>query len=556
MSARNQTILMVAALALVIAALFARVGNAEFIDLDDPQFVAENPHVLTGLTRQNISWAWTHAYAAYWIPLTWMSYQLDATIAGPPRRPDPPPHHLPDAPGPLPNGAFVHRHNIVYQVLAATFLFLFLTQLLGSRWLAWTITLLWAIHPLRVESVAWATERKDVLAGMFGFLAMYLYVRYVHATGRRALWYTAVVLAFSCSLMCKVSFITLPFILVLLDVWPLRRVASPRDLGRRFAEKIPLFALTVAFCIIMLMSQRAGGSVAPLSAVPFSDRLLNAPFAYAIYLLNHVRFWHLAVLYPTGFPPPAWVAGICLVLLLAITAFFIQQFRRRPWLLIGWLWFVGAMFPWIGLLQSGPQAYADRFTYLPAVGLFLLVVVTAQEWWQSKPAVRVPLVAAASIAAVYFATFTFQQLGYWHDTLTLMDHSTRVSSNSYILRGLYATGYLRRGLNEQAAEQFEKAVDLNPNFAPAWLSLGGLRFDMGEYPQAILALRKAAQLKPRDPATRELHGLALASAGFLEEAIHEFQVVLYLKPNDQAAARNLQIARRKLEAKRAATTRH
>jgi hypothetical protein len=429
--------------ALAIVA-YLPLWNNDFVDFDDEVYITENPAVAGGLTWSGLCWAWTNDEAPYWLPLTWLSLQFDA--------------HFFSTLGPrgevvLSPAAF-HGHNLFWHVATALLLFAVWHRLTGARWRSFFVAALFAVHPMHVESVAWAAERKDVLSGFFGTLTLWAYLRYRERPG----WarYGSMLAAFLLSLLAKPMLITLPFVLLLLDYWPLRRMGP--QLGRLVLEKLPMFVLAGVIAAITLESRERHGALVALSTISLSARLANALTAYGWYVGATFCPVQLAVLYPHPYgdwSPLAALAGAGL--LSSLTALALWQARRRPWLIVGWLWFVGALFPVIGLAQGGAQAWADRFSYWPHIGLFAAIV-----WGLGELVDRfhvpawAPAMAAAAVLAC-FTVLTWCQVGYWRDSVTLWERALAVTKHNPQAHQRLSLSYRKLGRIEEADLHLKQA---------------------------------------------------------------------------------------------------
>jgi protein O-mannosyl-transferase len=505
-------------LALVLAtfAVYARVRHFDFVNYDDPDYTTGNVHVGHGLTAQGLEWALTSRDAANWFPVTWVSHMLDAQFFG------------------LESG-WDHLHNVLLHALAAVLLCIFLERATGARWRSVFVAFLFALHPLHVESVAWVAERKDVLSACFWFLTLWAYVWYAEHPGWRR--YLAVVLALCLGLMAKPMVVTLPFVLLLLDYWPLARLGQR---GRKAIwEKLPLLGLSAAAAAITYLVQQHAGAV---KAMPLATRLANATLSYAIYIQK--AFWpsRLAVFYPypQKFAPlPVFAAAF---LLTVITVGAIVLRRNAPYLLTGWGWFVVTLIPVIGLVQVGGQARADRYMYIPMVGLLIMVVwgtAAIFERWRAK-VLAVSLAAAACMAC---AVVTWIQLGYWRNSETLFRHALEVTSdNSVANHNLGNYLMASPGRLAEAIPYLEAAVRIDPDSPPAHTDLGSALARSGELPEAIAQFEDAIELAPDAPIPHNNLGSALTQAGRLPEAIAEFQIALRLNPDYDEARRNLAAA--------------
>jgi tetratricopeptide (TPR) repeat protein len=540
--ARRDTLLALA-LALATFAVFSRALDCGFVNIDDGTYVESNPDVLNGLSPGAAARAWTTFRASNWHPLTWLSLQVDATLFGR-----------------GPRG--FHRTNLLLHSANAAMLFLALRSLTGCAIRSALVAALFALHPLRVESVAWVSERKDVLSAFFGLLSLWAYARYARVPGPRR--YLLVALTLGLSLLAKPMLVTFPFLLPVLDWWPLRRVQSKGQWPRILAEKLPLLLLCLASCVVTFIAQKSGGSVAGLTQLSLGARLQNAIVAYASYLGLAAWPWRLTVYYDLpleGWPPG--IVAISALLLLALSALAVWQRRRRPYLLAGWLWYLGTLVPVIGLVQVGDQSHADRYTYFPLIGPAVSLVWAVAEAVDTGRR-RVAL-AAAGVALAGLAALTWAQIGHWQDSLALWDRNYDVSGPSEKCLNNRGNIYLRLGRTAEAAADFGKAVRLNPGSAVARANLGAallqahrpadageeldvaLRLDpqffmipsnrsklghtlwlLGRDEEAMRYLREAAELGPAEPTARYHLGVALVDLRRYDEAAGEFAAAVRL----------------------------
>jgi len=389
----RRTALICVALILVTIAAYEPVRSCGFLNFDDPLYVTNNPRVFRGLTADGFFWAWTTFHAANWHPLTWLSHMLDCEWFGD----NPAAHHLVNL--------GIHTANVLL-------LFLGLKAMTGSMARSGWVAAFFALHPLHVESVAWISERKDVLSTLFWMLALLAYTRYAHARkpprpAKPALksavgWYFLAYLAFAAGLLCKPMLVTLPFLLLLLDYWPLQRV-PPGVFGSAkwsalLGEKIPFFALSIASSVVTYIAQSKGGAMATEETIPFLARLPNALVAYASYLLKMIWPRQLSVFYPHPIVWPVWTVIGAALLLVVVSILVVMRLRRRPYLLVGWLWYLGTLIPVIGLVQVGSQAMADRYSYVPLIGIFIMVVWTLAELVAQRSTALIALNCAAIVA--------------------------------------------------------------------------------------------------------------------------------------------------------------
>jgi tetratricopeptide (TPR) repeat protein len=558
-----------AALALATALLFARSAGHPLILFDDAQYLPENPMVLRGLSWSGVRWAFTTFYAGNWFPLTWLSHMLDVQLFGL-------------------DAGLMHLESAILHAVNAALLFLALDRMTGARGRSLAVALLFALHPLRVESVAWAAERKDVLSTLFGTLALLAYARYAERPGVRR--YLPVALAFVLSLLAKGMWVTLPFLLLLLDAWPLRRVRPLREttdrvelrfppvpLARALLEKLPLLLLSVATSSVTVLAQTDGGAVAGMR-LDLGTRAANALVSYATYLRQILWPSKLAVFYPLPAEGhPAWQVVAAAGLVAAVSAGALWQLRRRPWLALGWCWFLGTLVPVVGLVQVGAQAMADRYTYLPSIGIALALVWGAHELLGvSRHAAVVRRVAIGAVALL-LAALTWRQLGYWSSQVTLFEHAlavtgpssraegnlanalrfeqrldaardhaleaVRLEPTSSFLRTNLALVHIDRGELARAREQLEVSVRLDPRSALSWRLLGEVYAAEGHLQRARAALLESARLAPGDAQPWVKLGNVYAAFGRGPDAADAFQRALALDPDDADARQGLTAAR-------------
>jgi tetratricopeptide (TPR) repeat protein len=567
-----------AALLVLTLAAFLPVWDNGFVDLDDEMYITRNPPVLRGWTWSGFRWAWTTFHGTYWQPLSWLSLQGDAQLFST------------RTPGGrwVPSPAAFHGVNLLWHAATVVLLFALWGRLTGSRWQSFLVAALFAVHPMRVESVAWATERKDVLSCFFGVLTLWAYARYADRPGW--LRYLGVILAFALSLLSKPMLMTLPFVLLLLDYWPLRRTSflPPTEtadgparasvaLGRLVLEKVPLFVLSAGIMTVTLVARDQTWRGVSYEEFPLAERLAHVSVAYGWYLVHSFCPVGLTALYPHPHHDRsvlAMLAGAGAVL--AITLLCAWQARRRPWLLVGWLWFVGTIVPVLGLAQAGEQAWADRFTYWPHIGLLVAVV-----WGLGEIAVRWRVHAAVSGTAAALvlgclAALTWVQVGTWHDTVTLWEHALAVTQNNYrahLALGNYyeeqrqldravahfaecvrihpnsapyrfALGSALHQLDreDEAAVQLQEAVRREPDFPQAWHNLGFVRLHQDDPGEAVRCFRRALEGQPETPATLAGLGEALWRDGKRAEAVEAFETALRHNPRQAQAWHGLGVA--------------
>ena len=516
-------------LILVTLALYRPVTHHAFINFDDDQYVTDNSQVKAGLTWPGIVWAFQSGYADNWHPLTWISHMLDCQLYGL-------------------NPAGHHFTNLLFHIANTLLLFLFLSRATGTTWRSGLVAALFACHPLHVESVAWVAERKDMLSTFFWLLTLLAYARFVEASKAQSpqskIFYTGALLMFAGGLMSKPMVVTLPFVLLLLDFWPLNRFSpgSPRParlIGGLILEKMPFFTLSLASSVVTFLVQRAGGAVSSLEKVPLSFRIANAAVSYLRYVSK--TFWpvDLAVFYPR---PAHWPLGwvvVSVLFVLAGSVLFIRFARRRPYLFVGWFWYLGTLIPVIGLVQVGLQAMADRYMYIPGIGLFIVIVWGLDALlgaWPRKKWI------AASVGIVVLAgcvTDTWLQLKHWQNSITLFSYARTVTTDNYVADCHLGTAFDDRGQIDKAVAFLKTAMQINPRYARGESALGAALAEQGNLPEAIQCFRRAVQLRPNDADIRYNLGTALSSSGQLAEAASQFSEAVRIYPGFAAAHRRL-----------------
>jgi tetratricopeptide (TPR) repeat protein len=472
-------------LAVLTLALYSPVVTHPFINYDDRDYVTENHHVQAGLSAQTIAWAFTSTDQANWHPLTWLSHALDCDLYGL----NPHGHHL--------TSVLIHTANVVL-------LFLLFEWATGATGASAMVAALFALHPFNVESVAWVAERKNLLSTFFFLLALAAYAWYARQPSLRR--YAAVAGLFVLGLAAKPMVITLPFVLLLLDYWPLARIqgwatpsptfpAAQAPWPRLLLEKIPLLALSAASAGITVLAQRSGNAFASLGEIPIHLRLENAIYSYAKYAAK--AFWpvNMALVYPHPLNRLTFLqVGLSAVLLVAVSALVWRSRKRHPYAIVGWLWFLGTLIPVIGLVQVGPQGMADRYAYIPTIGIFVVLVWGFDDWASARSWSSGKLVAIALALLAFLAIFTFRQIGYWRGSEELWTHTLEITEDNFI------------------------ADDM----------LGILLFEQRR-PDGLKYFEAAARIAPWDPASHRAVGAALQDRGDLEGAIREYQIVLHAR---------------------------
>ena len=622
-------------LLLTLAALIAfwQVNQCDFINYDDPSYVTENIHIRNGITTEAIRWAFTIGYASNWHPVTWMSHMLDVQLFGL----KPHWHHL---------------TNLLFHIANTLLLFFVFHRMTKAPWKSAFVAALFALHPLHVESVAWVSERKDVLSTFFWMLTMGAYIHYVeHRTedgkqrtedGRQrteggghpssflclpssVLRYLAVLIFFALGLMAKPMLVTLPFVLLLLDYWPLQRLESkksPQEIraeaskqgagnpasagvtssrrrsgGERkplsatkkkgesgkmrtgqgiaqssvlvtpevlnpgpqssalrplLQEKIPLFALTALSCIVTYFVQQKGGAVGSIEEVSWDVRIANALVSYIIYIGK--TFWpnNLAVFYPHPGSLPLWQPMGAGLLLIAVTVSVIRTAKRLPYLTVGWLWFTGTLVPVIGIVQAGAQAMADRYTYIPLIGLFVMAAWGIPELLKKWQPARFPtprketLFASSSLVLLSLFIVTRTQVGYWRNSIALYGHSLKVAGPSDVILCNRGVAYGKVGNHAQAIEDFDRAIEINPKDANAYQNLGVTYAKLGNHRQAIEDFDRAIEINPEYAEAYYNRGFIYGKLGDFRQAISDYDRAIEINPKYAEVYNNRGVAYDKL----------
>ncbi|KWT78994.1 tetratricopeptide repeat protein [Candidatus Magnetominusculus xianensis] len=519
-------VFIIAMIVTVTLFVFSEVRTFDLLSYDDTIDISDNPHVNGGLTVANVRWVFTHQHAANWFPLTLISYMLTIQLFGA----SPAAHHI--------VGLMIHVINSVLLFIIVSRLF---PRITAARWRGAFVAMLFAVHPMHVESVAWVAERKDVLSVFFGFLAIMLYMHYAQRPS--VMKYLGALLCFIFSLMSKAMLVTLPFLLLLLDFWPLGRFNT--GIKRLLVEKIPFIVFSAAVSIITILSQKAYGTVASLEEVPLNIRLVNIPVSYVKYILKMFYPNKQAFLYLLKDDIPLWHTGAAVVVLLMICVFAVVMARRLPYILTGWFWYVGTLVPVIGFVQVGLQAMADRYTYIPYVGLFIIAAMAVPDSTFRTPRGKTIVSVAAAVLIILCAAKAKAQVNYWRTSVTLYHHAIEVDENNYIAYYNLGTTYISQGRVNEAVTAFKKAILIRPTYSSPYTNLGmALLFQLQRPEEAIGYFYKAIELNPLSSNAYNGVGASLAILKRPGEAIAYFEKALELDPNFEQARSNLARARR------------
>jgi Flp pilus assembly protein TadD len=488
-----------------------------FVNYDDVDYVTHNPQVLKGLTRDGVVWSFTDTdLTANWHPLTWLSHMLDVELFGV-------------------NPLWHHSVSLLFHIINTLLLFWIFNKMSAAPWRSFFVAAAFALHPLHVESVAWVAERKDVLSGFFWMLTIAAYISYAAKPNIRR--YTLAVLFFIMGLMAKPMVVTLPFVLLLLDYWPLERFGWGQQykrglLWRLLAEKIPLFLLSLISSAITFFVQRHAGAMVRGENYSLITRISNASVAYIWYIAKLFYPAKLAVLYPhPGNSLSLWqpIAAISAIVFITAIVFYLA-FKKR-FLVTGWLWYLGTLVPVIGLVQIGSQAMADRYTYLPSIGIFVMLAWGIDGFFAGWKYKRVLIGLVTSIVLIALLLGTRNQLSYWQNTSTLYKHTLEVTENNYVIHNNYGYYLQEHGELDSAAENFNEALRIRPDYVSALINLGVVLRVQGKTDEAVIHWEKALALEPYNPNVNANLGLTLAMQGRYEEAIGHFTKVLRYKPD-------------------------
>jgi hypothetical protein len=533
---RRLTVLLSVGLVVAVGLVYFQAVDFDFSGFDDDDYVTNNPHIQSGLTAQSVAWAFASTYASNWHPLTWMSHMLDWQLF----EADPAGHHF---------------TSVVLHAANAILLLLLLTRLTRRVWPSAFVAALFALHPLHVESVAWIAERKDVLSTLFCLLTMLAYVRYAEKPGVGR--YGVVLVLYALGLMAKPMLVTVPVLLLLLDYWPLGRIrrstldsqtsaSGPRHLSpfiRCLVEKIPLFVLAGASCVMTFIAQRSGGSVGTLESYSIGVRAANAAVVYVAYVLKTAWPSGLMAFYPhAGTGLPLWQVVGSVLLLFALTRHAIGAARTRPWIAVGWFWYVVTLVPVVGLVQVGQQGMADRYTYIPLIGIFVIIAWGGAELvsglktdYRARTAIAVTP-ALAVLAPLSVAAHS--QAKHWQNDMTLWKHAIAVAPDNYVALFNLGCDHYFAGDIELAISYYRRALRANPSYGRPHYNLAVALEDLGQTDQAMLEYRAAIRWNPKDAPAHSNLGLILANRGKFREAERHYRAAIKADPSFEPAREN------------------
>lgn len=517
----NKTLYLMICVFLIIVnlAIYLQVTGFEFTTFDDPVYVTQNPNVRAGLTSESAWWALTAAYAQNWHPLTWISHMSDVQLYGM----DAGKHHL---------------SAVLLHIINTLLLFFVLTLLTGYPWRSAFVAALFAVHPLHVESVAWVAERKDVLSTLFLLLTILAYIYYSAKPNIQR--YLLVALAFGLGLLAKPMLVTVPFLLLILDFWPLKRL----NLGWKLAiEKLPLLAMTAVSCGLTVWAQTEGHAVTSVGVIPMSERISNALMSYGIYIWKMILPLKLASYYPHPVNSwPIWQVALSAIFMIAVTVLAIRYARKAPYILAGWLWYIVTLVPVIGLMQVGLQARADRYTYIPLIGIFTIIALGVPDLWikntkeTNKPKV---LGAVAGIVILALMIPAYTQVGYWHDTRTLFTHAITVTQDNWFAESVIGSVLNDEQKYDEAVEHLQRSVEIEPRYAVAQNNLGLALVGLGKVDEGIESYKAAMKYDSNNAEVHNNWGNALLKKNNSDGAISEYRKALLINPNLTAAHFNL-----------------
>ena len=515
-------------LAVSTFAVYSQVQDHEFINYDDDKYVTNNEYVKAGFTRDSVGWALTTSYNSNWHPMTWLSHMLDAQLFGP-------------------NSKGHHLTNLLFHIANVLLLFLVLLRMTGALWQSGFVAALFALHPLNVESVAWVAERKNVLSTFFWLLTMWAYIRYAQKTNLKR--YSLVILFFAMGLMSKPMLVTLPFVLLLLDYWPLRRLQSDRRtaISRLVYEKIPLLVLVAGSVVTTLTVQKMGGALGSLNAFPIQERVINALVSYWLYLQKMIWPGGLAIFYAHPENTLSVWKGLATAALLAlVTTAAIRLARRAPYFAVGWFWYLGTLLPVIQLVQTGSIAMADRYAYVPLIGIFIIIAWGLPELlakWRLRSRI---LTIAAGIWIPTLMLMTWNQVSHWKNSITIFSHAIEVTDIEYpdflLAHNNLANALLAEGRTGKAISHYKMAINLMPDYAVNHNHLANALFAEQKTEEAISHFKMAIELMPDYAIAHNNLGTVLLAEQKTEEAISHYKTAVKLLPDYATAHYNLGFA--------------
>ncbi len=521
---KNYTYIVLIFLIIVSCAAFGRIAGNGFINFDDNIYITENNHIKSGINLENIKWSLTAVVLSNWHPMTLISHILDWQLFGA-------------------NASGHHLVSLLLHIGAVIFLFLFLNKTTNNLWSSAFAAALFALHPLRVESVAWASERKDVLSMFFGMACIYVYAFY--AKNAKISQYLLCLILFILALMSKPMMVTLPFVLLLLDYWPLKRwQKGTGDSGNRFdstdrliGEKVPFILLTIASSIVTFLAQSKSGSVS-LDYLPLIMRVANAIISYATYLEKIFWPFNLAVLYPYEFSLPLWKMLSSGLILAGITFVVFYYIRKLPFLFVGWFWYLGTLIPVIGLVQAGEQSMADRYTYLPSIGITIMIAWGIPYLFSSAGIRKKILFPASIVVFAVLTLLTWRQCSYWENSIKLFKHTLNVTKDDRMIHMNLGLALFNEGKIKEAVDHYNEAIRINSDFVDAYFNRGNAYAKLGQYQLAIKDYKEVIRLMPDHAAAYNNSGNVYVSLSQYWLAIENYNEAIRLAPNHAGAYYN------------------
>ncbi len=531
-SKKHNVLLIYIALALATLIVFQQVRLNGFVNYDDGIYVTENPNVKSGITAKSVLWAFGAPHMGHWHPLTWLSHMLDCQLFGL-------------------NPAGHHITSLLFHIANTLLLFWVLKEMTGAVWPSAFVAAVFALHPIHVESVAWVAERKDVLSGLFWLLTLAAYIKYAQRPG--ILRYLLVFICLSLGLMAKSMLMTLPFVLLLLDFWPLNRIRSSplsrtkpsnqtesqrvnfqsSSLRHLILEKLPLFILVLAFCAMAFIAQRTAGAVVQMETSSLGLRIDNAIVSYIRYILKMLYPARLAVLYPfLGDRMPRWQPPVSLLLLVLISALILYTARRRRrYLITGWFWYLGTLAPVIGLVQTGSQAIADRYTYLPSIGFFIIVAWAVPEFLAKWRYRKIVLTASMLLVLLVLSVCTVFQVRHWRNSITLFEHTAKVTKDNHIAYDNLGCALAQQDRLDEAVENFTKALRIKHDFGGAHNNFGCALLQQGKLTAAVTHFEEALRINPNLPGAHKNLADTLFQQSSFAKAVTHYKKALQIKPD-------------------------
>ncbi len=534
---------LIVSLFLILAAVgpYWELQNHDFVNYDDNLYVTENYHVQAGLTWKGIIWAFTTTHASNWHPVTWLSHMLDCEIWGL-----------------YPGGH--HLSSLLFHIVNTLLLFVVLERMTGALWRSACVAAFFALHPLHVESVAWVAERKNVLSTFFWMITMWAYIRYIERPGFSR--YLSVLLFFALGLMSKPMLVTLPFVLLLMDYWPLARLQIEQSRGahipqsrkfkptgyqravvlRLIREKTPFFTLAAVSGVVTFLVQQRGGSVASLANLPIDVRIANAMVSYVSYIGKMIWPRRLAVFYSHEGILPMWQVAGAILFLVCVSVLVIRAARRCPYLTGGWLWYLGTLVPVIGLVQVGAQSMADRYTYVPLIGLFIIIVWSVAELAARWSYRRLVLATSTGIVLLTLMVCTLMQVSHWRNCISLFKHTLDVTGDNYVAHTSVGVALAGQGRLKKAVAHYSEALKIAPDLAITHNNLALALAELGRLEEAVTHFCQAVRIKPDYAEAHNNLGTVLHRLGRLEDAVAHYSEALRIEPDHTNARRNLSLA--------------